>query len=145
MAETNGRDRRSDGSLACTPIACDASPAHGTPMPECFSDCAVSGFSLRCARPALPRSAERSRSHDRRATNEVFRASRQLCAAEPRTRRTLSFKLRTRLRRTKLGKPAPHGRTASPLECDVVEEGFIRLSVGCEDARDLIADFERAL
>ncbi len=28
---------------------------------------------------------------------------------------------------------------------DVVEEGFIRLSVGCEDAQDLIADFERAL
>ena len=28
---------------------------------------------------------------------------------------------------------------------DVVEEGFIRLSVGCEDAQDLIADFEGAL
>ena len=28
---------------------------------------------------------------------------------------------------------------------DLVEEGFIRLSVGCEDAQDLIADFERAL
>jgi len=28
---------------------------------------------------------------------------------------------------------------------DVVEEGFIRLSVGCEDAQDLIADFEHAL
>src|SRR5262249_60814623 len=28
---------------------------------------------------------------------------------------------------------------------DVVEEGFIRLSVGCEDAEDLIEDFERAL
>jgi len=28
---------------------------------------------------------------------------------------------------------------------DVVEEGFIRLSVGCEDAQDLIGDFERAL
>src|SRR5262245_44698472 len=115
MAETNGLDRRPDGSLACTPIACDASPAHGTPMPECFSDCTVSSFSLRCSRPALPRSAERSRSHARRATNEVFRACRQFCDAEPRTRGALSVKLRTCLRRHQLRKPAHHGGTARAL------------------------------
>ncbi len=145
VAQAHRRHPGTDGGVAGAPLArhtgaCAWSEHAKTPcrlqrfLAErgMLSRCATRGWQAIHLMPSLPARCN-------------FRSDRQLHPARPPERGDFPDFVQAGVRSHQLRQRAHQRRAAGALGGDAVPEGFIRLSAGIEDARDLLADLSQAL